>query len=695
LILLLLLVAASPRASGQALAPGSPTTVYLPLVWKPEPPRWMGPFGGSVVCMVVDPANPEVVYAGSWGAGVFKSTNGGKTWAWAGSGLGELHIDSLAIDPSNPVVLYAGTHGAAVYKTTNGGQSWFAAQAGMFPQAVVYTLAVNSGYPQIVYAGTRGAPAAPGPPWSGVLYRSTNGGASWQPVLTNVGGEDAQDWVYSVAANPSEPGAVLAATHEHGAFIAGNYGGPGDWQPADSVPDWSGRAVAFDPRSWTRAAYYATWHGDGIYKSSDGGSHWARSNAGMGFAKIYPNGIAIVSANPDTLYVASFGQQVHGVLKSNNAGAAWGMAGLADRYIYSVRAPEQENEVVFAGTLLDGFYRSENGGASWTRYQNGLLNASITGLVFTGPRTVYGSTYGGGVYVSQNGGSTWVDISATLGDRFVNGLVLHPGNPALLFALTESAGLRMYNLEAQRGWETAATVQPGLPAARVANDPSARQEPIESLLGYMPERSGDPNLAAASAPLLSMAFAPSDPQTVYLGTQGSGMYSSRDGGITWIPTGLAGQAVRSIAVHPANPKRLYAAVDSPGSVKTSANGGQSWSDIPIANLAVYTLAYLPTGSSVLYAGTNKGVWHLQGNEWVQAGLKQAVVTNLVSAPTWPGAFFAGTHSGGYHSYDGQSWILLAEESTGYTIQGITFDPADPHHVYLRTTTRGTLAVYLP
>ena len=697
LIPVLVFVLTLPRASSLAQLPGD-VTIYLPEVSKVDPPRWMGPYGGSVVSMATDPFNSNIAYAGSWGGGVYKSTNGGRSWAWAGNGLGVLHIDSLAIDPQNAQVLYAGTHGGGVYKTTTGGQSWFAARGGMYAQAVVYTVTVNPGNPQIVFAGTRGAPAAPGPPWGGVLYKSTNGGASWQPVLSNVGGPDAQDWVYSVAVNPSFPDMILAATHEHGVYIAADYGGADDWQSTGSVSDWSGRAVAFDPRYWTQAAYYATWHGNGIYKSSDGGYEWDRSNDGMGFAKIYPNGIAIVPAQPDTIYLASFGEQVHGVLKSENAGMTWALSGLENNYIYSVRAPVQASNIVFAGTLLDGFYRSEDGGASWKRSIDGLINSSVTGMVFRGEKTLYGSTRGGGVFISQNGGSTWADFNNNLGDRLVNCLVQHPANPALLYALTDNSGLRRINLDTQTAWESRGYFS--APAGDLAHiseqdNPYDRNEPIEELDGSLPGEMSQSSSLSATVPLLAMVFAPSDSRVVYLGTQGSGMYISRDSGSSWSPAGLSGRTVRSIAVRPDNPNRVYAAVDGTGVIKTSPDGGQSWLDITIPGLEVYRLAFLRGSASNLYAGTNNGIWWYDGTGWLQAGLQGKVITDLSADPTQPNRFFAGAKdSGGYISSDRQTWLLISEVSIGYTVQSITVNPVDPHFLYLGTTTRGTLQIFM-
>jgi hypothetical protein len=76
---------------------------------------------GRSAPVIIDPTNPQTLYVGSEGGGVFKSSDGGDHWLEVNSGLDELTVDGLAMDPSNPAVLYAcGPNG--VYKTLTGGE---------------------------------------------------------------------------------------------------------------------------------------------------------------------------------------------------------------------------------------------------------------------------------------------------------------------------------------------------------------------------------------------------------------------------------------------------------------------------------------------------------------------------------------------------------------------------------------------
>lgn len=178
-------------------------------------PQDLGPPGtgnyaymGGIAPLVFDPSNTQTLYIGTFltwapdvpGAaaptianGVFKSTDGGNTWVHASNGLpryagaGSTHWSSLAlaINPANPQILYAGLSnlfGGApegdVYKTTNGGATWTQASTGIAGQDVrALYIDPNDASGDTIYAGTGGDGANPGG-----VYRSTNGGTSWNSI---------------------------------------------------------------------------------------------------------------------------------------------------------------------------------------------------------------------------------------------------------------------------------------------------------------------------------------------------------------------------------------------------------------------------------------------------------------------------------------------------------------------------------
>src|SRR5262245_23214816 len=85
----------------------------------------IGPSGGNVSAVAIDPQTPNTVYAGTSSGGVFKSINGGRSWTAVNSGLTNLDVRVLAIDPHHPATLYTGTAGIGrLFKSVNGGESW-------------------------------------------------------------------------------------------------------------------------------------------------------------------------------------------------------------------------------------------------------------------------------------------------------------------------------------------------------------------------------------------------------------------------------------------------------------------------------------------------------------------------------------------------------------------------------------------
>ncbi len=101
------------------------------------------------------PKNSRIIYAGTLGEGIFKSVDGGLTWAAINNGLTVLVVRSLVIDPRNSSIVYASTRGGDVFKTLDGGETWISIKNGL-RIAGVESLALDSKDPDIIYTGTTG-----------------------------------------------------------------------------------------------------------------------------------------------------------------------------------------------------------------------------------------------------------------------------------------------------------------------------------------------------------------------------------------------------------------------------------------------------------------------------------------------------------------------------------------------------------
>jgi photosystem II stability/assembly factor-like uncharacterized protein len=148
----------------------------------------------DVRCLVIDPNNPQILYASTYGYGVWKSRDGGASWFDSSNGMTSSFVGLIIIDPSNSRTLYAGFDDGEVCKSTNGGESWIASSGSM--KSPVCCLAIDPGNSQVVYAGT----------YEGGVWKSSDGGASWTTSSTGLIYSD----VYSLAIDPGNSQVVYA-----------------------------------------------------------------------------------------------------------------------------------------------------------------------------------------------------------------------------------------------------------------------------------------------------------------------------------------------------------------------------------------------------------------------------------------------------------------------------------------------------
>jgi photosystem II stability/assembly factor-like uncharacterized protein len=149
----------------------------------------------DIKSLTIDPKNTNVIYAGTWGGGVFKSTNKGINWTRI-SGIGSWWVYCLAIDPKNTQTIYTGTN-SGIFKSTDSGKSWIKINTGLLDSDVeVYSLAINPVNTQIIYSGT------------GDVFKSINGGKKWTRI--NAGLTDTE--VDSIAIDPKNTETIYAGT---------------------------------------------------------------------------------------------------------------------------------------------------------------------------------------------------------------------------------------------------------------------------------------------------------------------------------------------------------------------------------------------------------------------------------------------------------------------------------------------------
>jgi photosystem II stability/assembly factor-like uncharacterized protein len=312
-------VSASVLAS--AAAQTVPANLYSGLEW-----RLIGPFrGGRVVAVAGVPGSSTSFYFGSVGGGVWQTTDAGVVWKPVFDRQPVASIGALAVAPSDPKVIYAGTgesdirsnlsSGDGVYKSTDGGQTW--ANLGLRDSRQISRIVVDPQDPNTVYVGVLGHAYGPNPERG--VYKSIDGGASWTKAL-----DQGPDIGVSDLALATENAKLLFATtwrsHRPPWSTYAPLDGPGGglFRSEDSGQSWSRlTGNGLPDGDWGRAAVAVSANGKrvyalisasktpGLYRSDDGGNTWALLNEDRRLTSRawYFGNITVDPNNPAVVYL--------------------------------------------------------------------------------------------------------------------------------------------------------------------------------------------------------------------------------------------------------------------------------------------------------------------------------------------------------------------------------------------------------
>ena len=343
------------KASGRGWFYGSPLLLLALLGAAAHGQSWnaAGPSSGTVTVLTVDPTNSETLYAGTLGAGIFKSTNGGSSWEalpqdrlldfyypdYSAICMQGLSVASLAVDPANPKQIYAmgetcgngAEDGLAqeFFASSNGGMSWYplVAPSDAFGDVDGFfnSLKITATQPAILYL----AGMTPQNWWeaSGVVASSSDGGASWSvhkisqlfDVVSLIIDPSTPTTLYALGLACSGETSCLTGTTV--SLACRSLDGGKSWSlfgPSKSQT----YGLAVDPGASDTLYALASGATGAIYKTTNGGKSWTNLKGATGIdLGYYP--IAIDPLSPQTLYVGSaFGN----VKKSTDGAAAPGAA---------------------------------------------------------------------------------------------------------------------------------------------------------------------------------------------------------------------------------------------------------------------------------------------------------------------------------------------------------------------------------
>ena len=741
----LCLVVGSGAAAGQANPGGQARSLPEPVtpIARPWPDstswRHIGPaaFGGRVDDIEAVPGDPRIIFVASASGGVFRSTNHGTTWtAVSDPYFATTSVGDIAIAPSDPRIVWAGmgepnnrqssTWGDGVYKSEDGGTTW--RHMGLRDTHTISRIVIDPRDPDVVFVAAVGHLF--GPNEERGLYRTRDGGATWQKVLEvdeNTGATD-------VVMTP-DGRTLVAAMYQRRrrAFaFAGSGAGSGLWRSTDGGDTWQrvsagvpqgelGRigldVCRSDPSTMfavieARAAagsggsrVGAGSDGGGVFRSTDGGASWTRQS-GLNPRPSYYSQIRVDPRNPDRVWLLGVSLYV-----STDAGrtfSADSVSGYAHADHHAMWIDPAQPEQIMLGND-GGVYFSYDTGRTWA-YADNLPIAQFYDIAVDGrdPYWIYGGTQDNGSWAFPSatysrGGMTKAEVKNTVfGDGFQ--AAVDPVDGRYVYAFSQNGRLFLADMETREerfiqpasqtqgspyrfNWNAAGHVSPNDPAAFYVGaqkllrttDRGGRWEELGPDLtrnlgrgtpvgpGF-PERPLSANDGvSAYGNITTISESPKAPGTIWVGTDDGNVQVTTDGGGHWTDVtprfvfpdpGRPATYVSKLLASRHDPRTAYVTFDGHWDddmrpyVFRTRDGGATWD--PIAGdlpdwKPVKTIEEDPREPSTLYLGTEFGLYRTcdGGLRWTAESehVPPVMVTRII-AHERTGDLIVATHGRG-------------------------------------------------
>lgn len=677
-----LLVLLSTFAFSQQLDPN----LYNGLRW-----RMIGPHrGGRSIAVAGVESQPNVYYFGGVGGGVWKTVNGGITWEPIFDSQPIASIGAISVAQSNPSVIYVGTgeadfrsnltYGNGVYKSTDGGSTW--KNIGLAASQHISRIAIDPQNPDIVFVAAMGSAYGPGAERG--VFRSTDGGSTWQKVLF----KDENTGAIDITLDPDNPKTMWAALVH------------------DQRPPWS----AYPPVTTNGA----------IYKSTDGGTEWKPvTGGGLPEGDWGRVGLAVARGTHGQRIYALIDTKDGGVFKSDDGGQTWAHTSKDSRlgrlwYFGEIYVDPKSADTVYIPNV--SIYRSTDAGKTFVAIK-GAPGGDDYHALWIDPnnshRMIFGSDQGVGV--SVDGGRTWSSWYNQPTAQFYH-VAVDNDFPYHVYGAQQDSGSVFILSRSNDGaitfrdWHPAGAGESGY----IAPDPSDSNiiyggGTYGELFRY-DRRTGQAQIIAPDAIrnfgdahpehrytwTSPVVFSPQDPHTLYFGSQYVLRSSNRGNSWEKISPDLTGAdpkapqegpltvdnakarghgVVYTIAPSPVSAGQIWAGTDT-GLIQLTRDDGKTWNNVTPSGLSDWSKISIIEAShftaSTAYAAIDRhrlndiGPYiyrtHDFGKNWtrINNGIPSGAYVRAVREDrVKKGLLFAGTELGIYFSInDGDSWQPL-------------------------------------
>ena len=683
-----------------------------------------GNVGGRTRALVIQRTSPNIMYAGGVAGGVWKSVDSGASWTPQGDLFANLAVCSLVMDPTNPQVLYAGTgegyfnadsvRGAGIFKTTDGGTTWTQLSSTATSDFYyVNRLVVSPNDPNRVYAATRTG-----------LWVSPNAGASWSRLYDASGVNGVTDLVVRTDTTPDT--LVIACGIFTTATIRSSNDAGATWSSSYSEAGMDRTSLAIAPSSQNIVYALVSSNSGGTYyngmqavlRSVDGGASWATqvrntnptklnttqlSNTVYAFYSTcwggsnvywynqgwYDNVIAVDPVDPNRVWTGGID-----LYRSDDQGQNWGLASCwwansgtpyfvhADQHaiVFHPNYNGTTNTTVFVGND-GGVFRSDTARAAtnsspcstsgnfvWTSLNNGYgVTQFYYGAVYPGGATYFGGTQDNGTQRGSTaaGPNAWTSILGGDGGS----VAVNPQNTQVLYAENTNVSIRK-SIDGGANFSSAYSgISDNFPFIGVfVMDPNAPDTlwsggtklwRTVNAAGLWTQASA---VLPSSGKVSALTVFKGDSNRVAVGTNNGYVLTSTaalgtSSATTWTGPKIVTGYISSVAYAPGNSATLYATCSTFGQphVLKSTDSGATWVSISgsgtgaLPDVPALSVAPDPNNPNRLYVGTDIGVYVTNngGANWAveHTGFANVTTANLVIEPQTK-RLYAFTHGRG-------------------------------------------------